>query len=576
MAASGDIVAGRYRLVSQIGTGGMGRVWHANDEFLHRDVALKEVVFPPDLTGPERDELIQRTLREGRAAGRLSHPNVVAVYDVISAEGRPWIVMELVRSRSLYQVIRAEGPLSPRRTAELGLSVLAALRAAHKAGVWHRDVKPSNVLLAEDGRVVLTDFGLATYDGDGNVTRDGLIMGSAQFISPERARDGVSGPESDMWSLGATLFTAVEGRSPYARQSATATLAALATDPPDTPRRAGPLRPVLLGLLRRNPRHRMRAPEAEKLLRRVADGEGGRGSGARRSGLLSRRSENDAGQGTRGNSADLAVGGAVAVATAGSAGTPLAPAGSVGTAAEVARAGPKVTTAAEDTYRHQPVRRRRWRWVMASLALAVSVPTSLVLWYANRTPPASPPPDAAAPAVLSAAMGVQACAVPAADRESDVPDGGPIRPGEFGLLAGWTYFRDPSGFRLAVPQAWRMSRIGDLLCFRDPSSPRAIGVLDHGRVAGEPLHLLADGERAWRDEARLTDYRRLSLTDAHYDEGAADLEYTYRSGESVLHGMSRMVRLDGRLFTLYWLTTDFTWSADRALLDFLQPSFELT
>ncbi len=120
MSAAGDLVAGRYRLVVQIGTGGMGRVWQAHDEFLHRDVAMKEVVFPPDLTGPERDEMIQRTLREGRAAGRLSHPNVVAVYDVIRAEGRPWIVMELVRSRSLYQVIREDGPVSPRQTAETG------------------------------------------------------------------------------------------------------------------------------------------------------------------------------------------------------------------------------------------------------------------------------------------------------------------------------------------------------------------------------------------------------------------------------------------------------------------------
>ncbi len=571
MAAAGDLIAGRYRLVDQIGTGGMGRVWQAHDELLHRDVAVKEVVFPPDLTGSERDELIQRTLREGRAAGRLSHPNVVAVYDVIQAEERPWIVMELIRSRSLYQVIREEGPLSPRRTAELGLSVLSALRAAHQAGVWHRDVKPSNVLLAEDGRVVLTDFGLATYDGDGNVTRDGLIMGSAQFISPERALDGVSGPESDMWSLGATLFTAVEGRSPYARQSATATLAALATDPPDTPRRAGPLRPLLLGLLRRNPRHRMKAAEAEKLLRRIADGEGGRGGGARRSGLRPRRTGTDA---TRA-SADVAAGGSVAVATA-EAAEALAPASSGGVSAQAERRGPKVTTAAEDTYRYQPVRRRRWRWVMAALALAVAVPTSVVLWYANRTLPAGPPPDNADPVVLTAGMGVQACAAQPPDRGSDVPDSGPARPGEFGLLAGWTWFRDPSGFRLAVPQAWRMSRIGELRCFRDPNSPGAIGVLDHGRVSGDPLQLLADGERAWRDEAGISEYRRLSLTDAQYDEGAADLEYTYRDGEVVLHGMSRMLRLDGRVFTLFWLTTDFKWSADRTLLEMLQPSFDLT
>jgi hypothetical protein len=588
MSASGDLVAGRYRLVVQIGTGGMGRVWQARDEFLHRDVAVKEVVFPPDLTGPERDEMIQRTLREGRAAGRLSHPNVVAVYDVIQAEGRPWIVMELVRSRSLYQVIRDDGPVSPRQTAELGLAVLAALRAAHKAGVWHRDVKPSNVLLADDGRVVLTDFGLATYDGDGNVTRDGLILGSAQFISPERARDGVSGPESDMWSLGATLYTAVEGRSPYARESAMATLTALATDPPDTPRRAGPLRPVLLGLLRRNPRHRMKAAEAEKLLRQIAAGEGGRGGGARRTGLLSRRDGGDAVPASE-QSAPAAASGSDAAATAGSAAASLAPAGPAPVVSSWTgqSEAPRFTTAAEDTYRYQPGRRRRWRWVMAWFGLAVAVPTGAVIWYANQISPESPPAVLPESVVLTAEMGVQACAAQSADRESPIPDGGAARPGEFGLLTGWTYFRDPSGFRVAVPQGWRMSRIGGvstagsassagLLCFRDPSSPRAIAVLEHGRISGDPLHLLADGEQAWRDRAQLTDYRRLGLTDAHYDEGAADLEYTYRGGDAVLHGTNRMLRLDGRVFTLCWLTTDFTWTADRALLDFLQPSFDLT
>ncbi len=170
-------------------------------------------------------------------------------------------------------------------------------------------------------------------------------------------------------------------------------------------------------------------------------------------------------------------------------------------------------------------------------------------------------------------MGAQACVAQSTDRESAIPPGA-AQPGEFGLAAGWTYFRDPSGFRLAVPEAWRMSRIGPLLCFRDPSSPRAIAVLDQGRVTGDPVRLLADRELAWREAAQLTDYQRLDLSDAHYDEGAADLEYTYRDAEGVvLHGRNRMLRMDGQVFTLYWLTTDFAWSADRTLLDFLQPSF---
>jgi serine/threonine protein kinase len=182
--SQGSKLGERYRLVRKVGSGGMGRVWLAHDEMLHRDVAVKEVVLPEELTQAEREELFQRTMREARAAGRLNHPNVVAIYDVVLADNRPWIVMEMVRSRSLYEVIKGDGPLSPKRAAEIGLYVLAALKAAHAKGVWHRDVKPGNVLLADDGRVVLTDFGLATFDGDGTVTRPGLILGSAQYISP--------------------------------------------------------------------------------------------------------------------------------------------------------------------------------------------------------------------------------------------------------------------------------------------------------------------------------------------------------------------------------------------------------
>ncbi|MEV1147805.1 serine/threonine-protein kinase, partial [Micromonospora sp. NPDC049799] len=244
------LIAGRYRLLDLVGTGGMGRVWLARDEMLHRDVAVKEIVPPTWLAESERAELRLRTLREARTAARLTHPNVVRVYDVVHDRDSPWIVMEYVRSRSVQQILHAEGPLDPRRTARIGLAVLAALRAAHAAGVLHRDVKPHNVLVADDGRVVLTDFGLATFEGgDGAMTGPGLVLGSPQFVAPERARAGVSDPRTDLWSLGATLYAAVEGQSPYARANTMATLSALATEPPDPMRRAGPLRPALTGLL---------------------------------------------------------------------------------------------------------------------------------------------------------------------------------------------------------------------------------------------------------------------------------------------------------------------------------------
>ncbi|GAA3769778.1 hypothetical protein GCM10022225_65740 [Plantactinospora mayteni] len=248
----------------------MGRVWKARDEVLHRDVAIKELVPPPGLTEDERREMRERSLREARAIARLNNANVVRVFDVLRTDGDPWIVMEYVPSRSLQDVLASDGPVSPTRAAEIGLGVLGALKSAHRAGVMHRDVKPGNVLLGDDGRVVLTDFGLATVPGDPNVTRTGLVLGSPAYIAPERARDGTAGPEGDLWSLGATLYAAVEGQSPFARPSAIATLAALATEPPPVSRRAGPLKAVLTGLLRKDPTSRVNAEVAERLLRRAA------------------------------------------------------------------------------------------------------------------------------------------------------------------------------------------------------------------------------------------------------------------------------------------------------------------
>ncbi|MEV8511812.1 protein kinase [Dactylosporangium sp. NPDC051484] len=269
MPAAPSVVADRYRLLESLGAGGMGRVWRARDETLHRDVAVKQIVLPPELLDNARDVAMERTLREARAAARLNHPNVVRVYDVLAAEGQPWLVMEYVPSRSLDQVIRNDGLLEPRRVAEIGLAVLDALRAAHRAGVDHRDIKPGNVLLADDGRVVLTDFGIARVEGEGHVTRTGLVLGSPEFIAPERAREGTAGPASDLWSLGATLYTAVEGRSPFGRGSAMETLTALASEEANPPQRAGALAPALRALLRKDPKTRADFAQTEELLRRA-------------------------------------------------------------------------------------------------------------------------------------------------------------------------------------------------------------------------------------------------------------------------------------------------------------------
>jgi hypothetical protein len=268
-----EMLAGRYRLIRHLGQGGMGRVWLARDETLRRDVAVKELVFPADLPEKERDELRERARREARAIARLNHPNVVGIHDVLAAESTPWIVMEFVPSSTLAEVLRTEGRMPPDRVARIGLAVLAALKAAHATGVLHRDVKPANVLLAAGGRVVLSDFGLASAPDDPAMTHSGIVLGSPSYLAPERLDDLEAGPESDLWSLGVTLYAAVEGKSPWQRSSAYATVAALVQrEPLPPPTYAGPLAPVLEGLLTWDPAERLNADRAIEMLQQIIDG----------------------------------------------------------------------------------------------------------------------------------------------------------------------------------------------------------------------------------------------------------------------------------------------------------------
>ncbi|MCX4975750.1 serine/threonine-protein kinase [Streptomyces sp. NBC_00620] len=266
------VIAGRYRLLSPLGEGGMGTVWRARDEVLQREVAVKEVRAPAGIPAHDVDRMYARLEREAWAAARISNRNVVTVYDVATDDGRPWIVMELIRGLALSDLLDAEGPVPPQRAAHIGAEVLAALRAAHEAGVLHRDVKPGNVLISNDGRIVLTDFGIAMVEGSSALTMTGEVIGSPEFLAPERALGRTPGPESDLWSLGVLLYAAVEGNSPFRQNTPLSTLRAIVDEPLPTPHRAGPLAPVIEGLLAKDPAERLGAEQAEHELRIIAAG----------------------------------------------------------------------------------------------------------------------------------------------------------------------------------------------------------------------------------------------------------------------------------------------------------------
>ncbi|MEU9447394.1 serine/threonine-protein kinase [Streptomyces sp. NPDC048277] len=264
------LLAGRYRLGGVLGRGGMGTVWRAEDETLGRTVAVKELRFPSNIDEEEKRRLITRTLREAKAIARIRNNSAVTVFDVVEEDDRPWIVMELVEGKSLAEAIREDGLLKPRRAAEVGLAILDVLRSAHREGILHRDVKPSNVLISEhDGRVVLTDFGIAQVEGDPSITSTGMLVGAPSYISPERARGHKPGPAADLWSLGGLLYAAVEGAPPYDKGSAIATLTAVMTEPLEEPKNAGPLRDVIYGLLTKDPAKRLDDAGARAMLNSV-------------------------------------------------------------------------------------------------------------------------------------------------------------------------------------------------------------------------------------------------------------------------------------------------------------------
>jgi eukaryotic-like serine/threonine-protein kinase len=264
------LIAGRYTLLWEIGRGGMGIVWLAEDRTIGRRVAIKELHLPDDVAPAEKTVFEERVLREARAAGRLNDPGVVTVYDVLREGGTTFIVMELIQAVTLSQLVADRGPLPQYAVARLAEQLLSALATAHAAGVVHRDVKPSNIMVLPNGRVKLTDFGIAQSTDDPHLTTTGILVGSPVYMAPERLRGEHADAGSDLWALGAVLFFAVEGYSAFERQSTAATMHAILNEVPYLSRCQGPLAAVVTGLLNTHPEARPSAAQVRGLLAQAA------------------------------------------------------------------------------------------------------------------------------------------------------------------------------------------------------------------------------------------------------------------------------------------------------------------
>ncbi|MFE5759607.1 serine/threonine-protein kinase [Streptomyces massasporeus] len=518
----GLLIAGRYRLAESIGSGGMGRVWRAHDEVLHRSVAIKELTAALYVSESEQAILLARTRAEARAAARINHSAVVTVHDVLEHDGRPWIVMELVEGRSLADAVKEEGRVEPREAARIGLWVLRALRAAHTAGVLHRDIKPGNVLLGRDGRVLLTDFGIAQIEGDTTITRTGEVVGSVDYLAPERVRGHDPGPSSDLWALGATLYTAVEGRSPFRRTTPLTTMQAVVEEEAAELQHAGPLTPVIVSLLRKDPNTRPDASEAEHMLAEAAEGRRPNGAQAyvpTQYGGATPYRDSHSGTGT-------AVTGTSGTGPAGTgsgshtrtplpplAGTPATGTSTAGTSpyghtGHTGHPGPTGPTAIGPAATgQQPAgtgRRRRLRTLALVVAFAAIIGggTAVVLqqWHQNRQS------DSGSSVTTTEGPG------------GSVPD-------------SWIRYDDPAGFSLYLPKGWKRTPFGPQGELRQIDySPD--GGRHFVRIAIDTSPDFADAKSHQEDleqqVQRLVDYKRVTMEENIYRDRKGSLwEYTW-------------------------------------------------
>ncbi|MFD1540036.1 serine/threonine-protein kinase [Nonomuraea guangzhouensis] len=566
----GRRIAGRYQLQEPIGRGGMGIVWRAHDELLDRTVAVKEVRYAAAL-GDEVQLLNRRTMREARAAARFEHPNVIVVHDVIEEDGRPWIVMQLVQSRSLGAVIKQDGPLPPKRVAEIGLAVLDALHRAHESGVLHRDVKPENVLLADDGRVVLTDFGIATLETETQLTVTGLA-GTPAFIAPERLKGLPARRESDLWSLGATLYTAVEGRSPHERGMALATMHAVLTDEPDPAPHAGPLSGVISGLLTKEPVQRLGYEETGELLRAVITQQ-------------------------RPRKSPMSAPAPTAVIPPAVDETPTDPE-LVVPDAPVPETGLRLTPAtgggAEEPLpsTRNVVRPdgRRWGPIVGVLVAVVLV-AGLGGYLGLRSAKNSPEDDGTKSASVTSSpkeSGKQptASADPTKNPPSSAPPSTPppsptptATPKSTNTAAavpdGWRLYTNKKlKFSVALPKGWTKYRSGtNQIAFHGPGAgSNAYIMFEMTKHPGK------DPVKDWKKQEKTAKYgfggyEKISIKAVDYMDGAADWDFTWNTNTGPTRVRNRGFIANGRGYAIYWHNLSSRWKKDKHFFDTFAATF---
>ena len=534
------LVAGRYRLLSPLGAGGMGTVWRGRDELLGREVAVKEVLFPRHLSEEDREVLRERTRREARAAARLDHPSAVTVYDVVQQDGAPYLVMELVEARTLADVVRTDGPLSPQHTARVGLALLGALETAHRQGIVHRDVKPGNVLLGPDtaagpGRVVLTDFGIASTAGDASITSTGLLLGSPSYIAPERARGQSPAPASDLWSLGATLFTAVEGRPPYDGGDPLTTVTAVVTGQHEPFLAAGPLVPLLEGLLERDPAQRLSAERARAQLLHVANSPPTTAVSLPRPDAAAERRAD--------RTTVLPVQDLQAAVSAAdrrpSLADELLPDTDPDLAAVADEPSPRALTTA---------RRRRSRAPVVLLAAILVVAGAIGAYLVSAREPGTRTTTSASPS--------------AAPSPTSAP-----------LPEGWTRYEDAAGWSVGVPPGYVSSDYRDQVQLRNQEQRRTLRVdaLPAGQTPGTVLTGLAGAYAS-----QLDDYSQVRLEPITYRGGTAvELEFTWFA-ETELQVVNRAFEADAdeRVYTAYWQTNARDFAASLPVFEQMMETFQ--